>query len=62
MKIIKRILYQETGLEISDYAISGALIVAATVVASTLFGQTLAEKLGPVCNTLLGLIVTGDGK
>ncbi len=50
--MIKRFLRDETGLELSEYAVAAALIAIAAVVAF----QTLGGNIAKAINTLAGKI------
>ncbi|HEY0079326.1 MAG TPA: hypothetical protein VGB73_11985 [Pyrinomonadaceae bacterium] len=43
--MIKRFLQDETGLELSEYAVAAALVAVVTVGAFKLLGTTIGEKI-----------------
>lgn len=45
MNTIKLFLAEETGLELSEYAIAAALVTLAIVLAFTELGTTIADRL-----------------
>jgi pilus assembly protein Flp/PilA len=50
--MIKRFLRDETGLELSEYAVAAALIAIATVGAFTLLGTNIGLKINALANTV----------
>jgi Flp pilus assembly pilin Flp len=50
--MLRKFFKDETGLELSEYAVVAALIVAATVAAFTLLNERIAERI----ETLAGFI------
>ena len=54
--MIKRFLRDETGLELSEYAVAAALVALACVAAFQLLGISIGTKI----NSLAGTINTGS--
>ncbi len=54
MTAIRAFMRDETGLETVEYAIAGALIVAASVAAFTLLGQNVATEINDLANVVGG--------
>jgi Flp pilus assembly pilin Flp len=52
--MIKRFFADETGLELSEYAVAAALVVAGVVVAFTTLGNAITTRLGTLSNTITG--------
>ena len=52
--MIKRFLNDETGLELSEYAVAAALIALAAVAAFQLLGGNIAAKINTLANTITG--------
>ena len=52
--MIKRFLRDETGLELSEYAVAAALIALACVAAFTLLGGNIANRITALANTISG--------
>jgi pilus assembly protein Flp/PilA len=52
--MIKRFLRDETGLELSEYAVAAALIAVATVGAFTFLGENITLKINELANTITG--------
>ncbi len=50
--MLKKFFSDETGLELSEYAVAAALIAIATVAAFQLLGTTISDRI----NTLAGRI------
>lgn len=50
--MIRRFLMEETGLELSEYAVAAALITAAIVGAITTLGGNIADRINTLANTL----------
>lgn len=50
--MIKRFLNDETGLELSEYAVAAALIALACVAAFTLLGENIGAKIDSLANTI----------
>jgi len=44
----------EEGLELSEYAVAGSLIVLAAVAAFTTLGETIADKIGELITKMGG--------
>ncbi len=54
MTTIRAFIRDESGLETVEYAIAGALIVAASVAAFTLLGQNVATEINDLANVVGG--------
>lgn len=54
MSTIKNFFKDETGLELSEYAVAAALITVALVLAFTQLGSAIAEKITALKNTIAG--------
>jgi pilus assembly protein Flp/PilA len=52
--MIKRFFADETGLELSEYAVAAALIALACVAAFTLLGGNIAARITTLANTIGG--------
>jgi pilus assembly protein Flp/PilA len=52
--MIKNFLRDETGLELSEYAVAAALIAVATVVAFTALGTAISAKINTLAATING--------
>ena len=52
MNTIKKFLKDETGLELSEYAVAGALIVIALVAAFTGLATAIAAKIGEMAGVI----------
>jgi pilus assembly protein Flp/PilA len=50
--MIKRFLRDETGLELSEYAVAAALIAMAVVVAFTTLGTNISGKITALANVV----------
>ena len=50
--MIRKFISDETGLELSEYAVAAALIALATVAAFTLLGDNITNKITSVANNL----------
>ena len=50
--MIKRFLRDETGLELSEYAVAAALVAIACVAAFTLLGGNIATRITELANTI----------
>ena len=50
--MIKRFLRDETGLELSEYAVAAALVAIACVTAFTLLGGNIAVRITELANTI----------
>lgn len=55
MNTVKNFLNDETGLELTEYAVAAALIVGALVLAFTTLGGAIADQI----NALTG-VITGN--
>ena len=56
--MLKKFFRDETGLELSEYAVAAALIAITTVAAF----QLLGSNIGKVINSLAGMISGGSGQ
>jgi pilus assembly protein Flp/PilA len=52
--MIKRFLNDETGLELSEYAVAAALVALAAVAAFTLLGGNIAARINALAETIGG--------
>ena len=52
--MIKRFFRDETGLELSEYAVAAALVAIAVVTAFTLLGENIGLKITELANTITG--------
>ena len=50
--MIKRFFRDETGLELSEYAVAAALVAIAAVVAFTLLGSNIGIRIDQLANTI----------
>ncbi|HJY30903.1 MAG TPA: hypothetical protein VJ306_22905 [Pyrinomonadaceae bacterium] len=50
--MIKKFLNDETGLELSEYAVAAALVAMAAVVAFRTLGTNIATKITELANTI----------
>ena len=50
--MIKKFLRDETGLELSEYAVAGALIVAAGVLVFTQLGDAIELRIAAITNAI----------
>ena len=50
--MIKRFFHDETGLELSEYAVAAALVAIACVAAFTLLGGNIATRITELANTI----------
>ncbi|MGH9962532.1 MAG: Flp family type IVb pilin [Pyrinomonadaceae bacterium] len=50
--MIKRFFRDETGLELSEYAVAAALVAIAVVAAFTLLGTNIGVKINQLANTI----------
>ncbi len=50
--MIKKFLRDESGLELSEYAVAAALIVAGVVVAFTALGTAITARIQNLANTI----------
>ena len=50
--MIKKFLNDETGLELSEYAVAAALIAIATVAAFQLLGTNITSKITDLANNV----------
>jgi pilus assembly protein Flp/PilA len=53
-KMIKRFFRDETGLELSEYAVAAALIAIAVVGAFTALGTAISQKVNTLAATITG--------
>jgi pilus assembly protein Flp/PilA len=54
IQMIRRFFKDETGLELSEYAVAAALIVAGVVIAFTTLGNGITTGIGTLANTITG--------
>ena len=54
MQMIKRFFRDETGLELSEYAVAAALVIIGVVVAFTTLGNSIGTSIGTLSNTITG--------
>ena len=54
MNTIKNFFKDETGLELSEYAVVAALIIAAAALAFTTLGTTIATRIQGLASTIKG--------
>jgi pilus assembly protein Flp/PilA len=52
--MIKRFFRDETGLELSEYAVAAALIAIAVVAAFTALGTAISDKIDTLAATITG--------
>ena len=52
--MIKKLLNDETGLELSEYAVAAALVAMAAVVAFRTLGTNIAAKITELATTITG--------
>ena len=52
MNFIKSFLRDETGLELSEYAVAGALIVTAGVLVFTQLGTAIAARIAAITDAI----------
>jgi pilus assembly protein Flp/PilA len=50
--MIKRFLRDDTGLELSEYAVAAALVALAAVAAFQLLGTNIGAKINSLANTI----------
>lgn len=50
--MIKNFLRDETGLELSEYAVAAALVAIAVVAAFTLLGENIGIRIDQLANTI----------
>ena len=53
-KMLIKFLKDDTGLELSEYAVAAALVVAGVVVAFTTLGNAITAGIGTLANTITG--------
>jgi pilus assembly protein Flp/PilA len=51
-KMIKKFLRDETGLELSEYAVAAALVALAAVAAFQLLGKNIGTKIDSLATTI----------
>ena len=51
--MIKRFFRDETGLELSEYAVAAALVAIAVVAAFTLLGDNIGLRITELANTIM---------
>jgi pilus assembly protein Flp/PilA len=54
MNTIKNFFKDETGLELSEYAVAAALIIVGLVLAFTELGNTISSKIDELKDTIAG--------
>jgi Flp pilus assembly pilin Flp len=54
MKVIKKFLSDETGLELSEYAVAAALVALAAVAAFQLLGGNIGTKINELATKITG--------
>ena len=52
MKMIKNFLKDETGLELSEYAVAAALIIVAVILAFTALGTAIGNRIDALATTI----------
>jgi Flp pilus assembly pilin Flp len=52
--MIKRFFADETGLELSEYAVAAALVAMAAVAAFTLLGGNIANRINQLAGVISG--------
>jgi Flp pilus assembly pilin Flp len=52
--MIKKFFNDETGLELSEYAVAAALVALAAVAAFTLLGGNIANRINALAETIGG--------
>jgi pilus assembly protein Flp/PilA len=52
--MIKRFFRDETGLELSEYAVAAALVAIAVVTAFTLLGTNIGIRITELAETIVG--------
>ncbi len=52
--MIKNFLRDESGLELSEYAVAAALVAIAVVGAFTLLGTAISTRINALANTIQG--------
>lgn len=52
--MIKKFFRDETGLELSEYAVAAALVVAGVVVAFTVLGNAITTRISTLAGTITG--------
>lgn len=50
--MIKRFFQDETGLELSEYAVAAALVALAVIAAFTLLGETIGIRINELANKI----------
>ncbi len=54
MNTIKNFIMDETGLELSEYAVAAALVALAVITAFTDLGSAIGNKIGELKDKILG--------
>jgi pilus assembly protein Flp/PilA len=54
LEMLTKFFRDETGLELSEYAVAAALVVAGCVVAFTTLGNSITTGIGTLSNTITG--------
>ena len=52
--MIKRFFHDETGLELSEYAVAAALVAIAVVTAFTALGENIGSRIQELADTIGG--------
>ena len=52
--MIKRFFHDETGLELSEYAVAAALVAIAVVAAFTALGENIGDRIQELADTIAG--------
>lgn len=52
--MINRFFSDESGLELSEYAVAAALVVAGVVIAFTVLGNAITDRINILANTITG--------
>ncbi len=55
--MIKRFLNDETGLELSEYAVAAALVAIAVVTAFTALGTNIGARIQELADTIAAIIL-----
>jgi len=52
--MIRHFFKDESGLELSEYAVAAALVIAGVVIAFTTLGNAITSGIGTLSNTITG--------
>ena len=52
--MIKRFFHDDTGLELSEYAVAAALVAIAVVAAFTALGENIGARIQELADTIAG--------